>query len=107
VNTTRRYLCEALSFQYRYIPIGLLERLPGRLNDRPPSYHGRDELGVPGLFFEVSKLIHSVCKETMLASGDSRTWVKISEMFLGPAPDRFVFQPKHKSNAHGDEEAQG
>jgi len=37
VNTTRRYLCEALSFQYRYVPIGLLEHLPGRLNDRAPA----------------------------------------------------------------------
>lgn len=45
VNTTRRYLCEALSFQHRYIPIGLLEVLPGRLNDRPPAFRGRDELG--------------------------------------------------------------
>lgn len=45
VNTTRRYLCEALSFQYRYVPIGLLEHLPGRLNDRAPAFHGRDELG--------------------------------------------------------------
>ncbi|ODN73117.1 tRNA-dihydrouridine(47) synthase [NAD(P)(+)] [Cryptococcus amylolentus CBS 6039] len=26
VNITRRFLCEALSFQHRYIPIGLLER---------------------------------------------------------------------------------
>ncbi|KAF8520318.1 dihydrouridine synthase-domain-containing protein, partial [Gautieria morchelliformis] len=50
VNTTRRYLGEALSFQHRYIPIGLLELLPGRLNDRPPSYHGRDEPGVPNSF---------------------------------------------------------
>ncbi|KAF8513739.1 zinc finger dihydrouridine synthase [Hysterangium stoloniferum] len=89
VNTTRRYLCEALSFQYRYIPIGLLERLPGRLNDRPPTFRGRDEL------------------ETMLASGNSQTWVKLSEMFLGPAPERFTFTPKHRSNAHGSEEAQG
>jgi len=44
-NTTRRYLCEALSFQYRYVPIGLLEYLPGKINDRPPAYRGRDELG--------------------------------------------------------------
>ena len=45
VNTTRRYLCEALSFQHRYVPIGLLEVLPGKLNDRPPAFRGRDELG--------------------------------------------------------------
>ncbi len=45
VNTTRRYLCEALSFQYRYIPIGLLERLPARINERAPSFKGRNELG--------------------------------------------------------------
>ncbi|EGN92171.1 hypothetical protein SERLA73DRAFT_127726 [Serpula lacrymans var. lacrymans S7.3] len=88
VNTTRRYLCEALSFHYRYVPIGLLERLPGRINDRPPAFKGRDEL------------------ETLLASGDSRDWVKISEMFLGPAPELWSFTPKHKSNAHG-EESQG
>ncbi|PCH37586.1 FMN-linked oxidoreductase [Wolfiporia cocos MD-104 SS10] len=89
VNTTRRYLCEALSFQYRYIPIGLLETLPGRINDRAPAFRGRDEL------------------ETLLASADSRDWVKISEMFLGPAPESWTFTPKHKSNAHGTEESQG
>ncbi|KIY45368.1 zinc finger dihydrouridine synthase [Fistulina hepatica ATCC 64428] len=81
INTTRRYLCEALSFQYRYIPIGLLERLPGRINDRAPAFRGRDDL------------------ETLLASPDSRDWVKISEFFLGPAPESWVFIPKHKSNA--------
>ncbi|KAI5891104.1 FMN-linked oxidoreductase [Schizophyllum commune H4-8] len=86
VNTTRRYLCEALSFQYRYIPIGLLERLPGKLNERAPAFKGRDDL------------------ETLLASPDSRDWVKISEMFLGPAPDAWSFMPKHKSNAY---ESQG
>ncbi|KAI0267398.1 zinc finger dihydrouridine synthase [Gloeopeniophorella convolvens] len=89
VNTTRRYLCEALSFQYRYVPIGLLEHLPPRINDRPPLFRGRDEL------------------ETLLASGDSRDWVKISEMFLGPAPESWTFTPKHKSNAIGGEEGQG
>ena len=45
MNKTRRYLCEALSFQYRYIPIGLLERLPARINERAPAFQGRDELG--------------------------------------------------------------
>ncbi|RDX44564.1 zinc finger dihydrouridine synthase [Lentinus brumalis] len=89
VNTTRRYLCEALSFQYRYIPIGLLERLPARINERAPAFKGRDEL------------------ETLLASGDSRDWVKISEMFLGPAPETWSFMPKHKSNSYGGEESQG
>lgn len=82
IQTARRYLCEALSFQYRYVPIGLLERLPGKLNDRAPSFKGRNEL------------------ETLLASGDSRDWVKISEMFLGPAPEMWSFTPKHKSNAY-------
>ncbi|KLO17293.1 zinc finger dihydrouridine synthase [Schizopora paradoxa] len=89
VNTTRRYLCEALSFQHRYIPIGLLEVLPGRLNDRPPAFRGRDEL------------------ETLLCSSNSQDWVKISEMFLGPVPDGWTFTPKHKSNAYGGEEGQG
>ncbi|TFK53220.1 FMN-linked oxidoreductase [Heliocybe sulcata] len=89
VNTTRRYLCEALSFQYRYVPIGLLEVMPPRINDRPPAFRGRDEL------------------ETLLASGDSRDWVRISEMFLGAAPEGWSFLPKHKSNAYGNEEAQG
>ncbi|KAG8805855.1 tRNA-dihydrouridine synthase 3, partial [Serendipita sp. 399] len=44
VNTTRRYLCEALSFWHRYVPIGLLEELPPKLNDRAPAFRGRDEL---------------------------------------------------------------
>jgi hypothetical protein len=42
--------------------------------------------------------------ETLLASDDSRDWVKISEMFLGPAPEQWSFLPKHKSNAY---ESQG
>lgn len=67
VNTTRRFLCEALSFQYRYVPVGLLERLPARMNDRPYPFKGRDDL------------------ETLLASGNSADWVNISEMFLGPS----------------------
>lgn len=89
VNTTRRFVCEAMSFHYRYIPIGILERLPAQLNERPPTYRGRDEL------------------ETLLASDNVKTWVQISEMFLGKAPDDWVFTPKHKSNAYGSEEGQG
>jgi len=89
VNTTRRFLCEALSFQYRYIPIGLLERLPGKINERPPAFKGRDDL------------------ETLLSSSDSRDWVRISEMFLGKAPDSWTFVPKHRSNAYDGPEGQG
>ncbi|KAI0822356.1 zinc finger dihydrouridine synthase [Trametes gibbosa] len=88
VNTTRRYLCEALSFQYRYVPIGLLEQLPSRINDRAPAFR-------------------VAMSWTLLASADSRDWVKISEMFLGPAPESWAFTPKHKSNAFGSEESQG
>ncbi|CAE6522172.1 unnamed protein product [Rhizoctonia solani] len=89
VNHTRRFLCEALSFTYRYVPIGLLERLPGKINERPPAYRGRDEL------------------ECLLASNKSSDWVRISEMFLGPAPEGWTFTPKHKSNAQGSEEGNG
>ncbi|KAJ7627148.1 zinc finger dihydrouridine synthase [Roridomyces roridus] len=82
VNQSRRYLCEALSFQYRYVPLGILERLPAKINERAPAFRGRDEL------------------ETLLASGDSRDWVRISEMFLGKAPEEWAFTPKHKSNSY-------
>jgi tRNA-dihydrouridine synthase 3 len=59
------------------------------MNERPPAYRGRNEL------------------ETLLASPDSRDWVKISEMFLGRAEGEWKWVPKHKSNAYGGEEAQG
>jgi len=109
VNTTRRYLCEALSFQYRYVPIGLLERLPGRINDRAPAFRGRDELGKCEDVHFAFNCSHDsfLSSETLLASPDSQDWVKISEMFLGPAPETWSFTPKHKSNAYGSEEGQG
>ncbi|CAJ2499970.1 Uu.00g028230.m01.CDS01 [Anthostomella pinea] len=79
---TRRFLLEWLSFTHRYIPLGILEHLPPNLNDRPPKYRGRDDM------------------ETLLASPNYKDWIKISEMFLGPAHPNFSFQPKHKSNSY-------
>ncbi|WFC97522.1 tRNA-dihydrouridine(47) synthase [NAD(P)(+)] [Malassezia yamatoensis] len=73
VNTTRRFLCEMLSFTHRYIPLGILEQTPVRMNDRPPPFMGRDSL------------------ETLLSSPSSQDWVRISEMFLGKAPDNWSF----------------
>ncbi|SYW81004.1 related to DUS3 - member of dihydrouridine synthase family [Ustilago bromivora] len=86
VNTTRRFMCEMMSFTHRYVPTGLLEFLPARMNDRPPLFKGRDEL------------------ETLLASARGEDWVKLSEMFLGKAAEGWSFTPKHKSNAYGDAE---
>ena len=77
VNKTRRFLCEAQSFWHRYVPVGLLEYLPPRMNDRPPLFKGRDDL------------------ETLLASGNSADWVRLSEMFLGKAPDQWSFLRKY------------
>ena len=59
VGLTRRFLLEWLSFACRYVPVGLLEYLPPRLQDRPPGYRGRSEL------------------ETLLASDNYRDWIKI------------------------------
>ena len=64
VATTRRFLLEWLSFACRsvpprlservelncwplfcrYVPVGILERLPARINDRPPAWRGRNEM---------------------------------------------------------------
>lgn len=68
VGQTRRFLLEWLSFTHRYVPIGLLEYLPPNLQERPPSYRGRDEL------------------ETLLASDNYKDWIKIryAEFFFDP-----------------------
>nr|GEY35944.1 tRNA-dihydrouridine(47) synthase [NAD(P)(+)]-like [Tanacetum cinerariifolium] len=81
VETVRSFLLEWLSYTYRYVPVGLLEVLPQRLNSRPPAYYGRDDL------------------ETLMASESAVDWIKISELLLGKVPDGFRFSPKHKSNA--------
>ncbi|KAK5100413.1 tRNA-dihydrouridine synthase 3 [Lithohypha guttulata] len=95
ISTTRRFLLEYLSFTHRYVPVGLLEYLPPKINERPPRYRGRDEL------------------ETLLASDSYKDWIRISEMFLGKVGDvegkkgeDYGWVPKHKSHAW-DGEAQG
>ncbi len=59
VGTTRRFLLEWLSFAYRYVPVGILEHLPPRLQDRPPAWRGRNDL------------------ETLLGSDNYKDWIKI------------------------------
>ena len=95
VATTRRFLLEWLSFLYRYIPVGLLEVVPQRLNWRPPRYFGRNDL------------------ETLMASADVSDWLKLTELAGLPPVDTSVagqknFEATHKSYAWKREDnAQG
>ncbi|XP_058098782.1 tRNA-dihydrouridine(47) synthase [NAD(P)(+)]-like isoform X2 [Magnolia sinica] len=82
VETTRHFLLEWLSYTYRYVPVGILDVIPQRLNWRPPCYFGRDDL------------------ETLMASDSAADWIRLSEMLLGKVPSGFTFAPKHKSNAY-------
>ncbi|XP_058450213.1 tRNA-dihydrouridine(47) synthase [NAD(P)(+)]-like [Malaya genurostris] len=82
VENTRRFLLEWQSFLYRYVPYGLLERPPQKINQRPEAFQGRDDL------------------ETLMASSNCADWVKLSEILLGPVPEGFHFVPKHKANAY-------
>ncbi|NXG43159.1 DUS3L synthase, partial [Psilopogon haemacephalus] len=82
VEKSRKFLLEWLSFLCRYIPVGLLEHLPQKINERPPYYLGRDYL------------------ETLMASQNVEDWIKISELLLGPVPANFTFLPKHKANSY-------
>ncbi|XP_077599327.1 tRNA-dihydrouridine(47) synthase [NAD(P)(+)]-like [Stigmatopora nigra] len=82
VEKTRTFLLEWLSFLCRYIPVGLLERVPVKINERPPYYMGRNFL------------------ESLMASQNVGDWVRISEMLLGPVPPNFNFLPKHKANSY-------
>jgi tRNA-dihydrouridine synthase 3 len=94
IATTRRFLLEWLSFLHRYVPVGLLEYGPENaqvMNQRPPHYFGRCDL------------------ETLLSSGNSKDWVRISEMLLGPVDDTsgFNFVPKHKSSSYAPQTGEG
>ncbi|KAL5252900.1 hypothetical protein ACHWQZ_G015609 [Mnemiopsis leidyi] len=82
VEKTRRFMLEWMSFLYRYIPVGVLEVLPQKINERPPYYHGRDET------------------ETLMCSGNCEDWVKLSELLLGKVPDDYNFIPKHAANSY-------
>lgn len=82
VEKTRYFLLEWLSYTFRYIPVGILDVIPQRVNWRPPSFCCRDDL------------------ETLMASESAADWIRISEMLLGKVPDGFTFAPKHKSNAY-------
>ncbi|KAI3637974.1 hypothetical protein MIR68_003585 [Amoeboaphelidium protococcarum] len=82
VNKTRRFMLEFQSFHCRYIPVGLMEVLPQKMNEKPPRFCGRNEL------------------ETLMASDHAADWIKLTEMILGKANEDFVFVPKHKSAAY-------
>ncbi|XP_068189768.1 tRNA-dihydrouridine(47) synthase [NAD(P)(+)]-like [Antennarius striatus] len=82
VEKTRNFLLEWLSFMCRYIPVGLLERVPQKINERPQYYLGRNYL------------------ESLMASQNVGDWIRISEMLLGPVPKNFNFLPKHKANSY-------
>ena len=60
MNNTRKFLLEWMSFLHRYVPVGLLERVPQRMNERAPAIIGRDDL------------------ETLMASTDAGDWVRIT-----------------------------
>lgn len=83
VDTIRRFLLEWLSFLYRYVPVGLLEVVPQRPNQRPPLHTcGRSDL------------------ETLMMSKHCGDWIRLSEMLLGKVPDDFRFEPKHKASGY-------
>ncbi|XP_068603634.1 tRNA-dihydrouridine(47) synthase [NAD(P)(+)]-like [Brachionichthys hirsutus] len=76
VEKTRSFLLEWLSFMCSYIPVGLLERVPQKINEPLPFYLGRNYL------------------ESLMASQNVGDWVRISEMLLGPVPKNFNFEAK-------------
>ncbi|XP_042335823.1 tRNA-dihydrouridine(47) synthase [NAD(P)(+)]-like isoform X2 [Sceloporus undulatus] len=82
VEKTRHYLLNWLPFLCRYIPVGLLERLPPKMSDQHPGILYGDYL------------------ENLMSSEMIKDWVKISEMFLGRVPDNYRFEPAHNVDAY-------
>ena len=82
VSRCRRFMLEWQSFLHRYIPVGLLERVPHQMNERPPRFMGRNDL------------------ETLMGSSSVNDWIKISELLLGPIDSHFKFTPKHKASSY-------
>lgn len=83
INNCRRFLLEWLSFLHRYVPVGILEHIPQKINQRPPKFmSGRNDL------------------ETLFLSDHCSDWIKISELLLGKVSDDFRFEPKHKARSY-------
>lgn len=77
--------------------MGLLEGIScPTMQQRPPLYRGENKSEGS------NKGIGRDDLETLMASPEVKDWVKLSEMFLGPPPDDFVFIPKHKANSYDD-----
>jgi tRNA-dihydrouridine synthase 3 len=90
IENTRRFLLEWLSYLHRYVPAGILEHgYSQKMIDRPPTYVGRSDT------------------ETLLASGNSKDWIKISEILISPVGPNFRFEEKHKSSAYSSASGQG
>ncbi|XP_060001445.1 tRNA-dihydrouridine(47) synthase [NAD(P)(+)]-like isoform X4 [Lagenorhynchus albirostris] len=92
VEKTRRFLLEWLSFLCRYVPVGLLERLPQRINERPPYYLGRDYLETLMASQKAADWIRIRCPGTAEALGDSapgsqRVWGQLGWGPPRPRPD--------------------
>ena len=47
--------------------------------------------------FNFNAKINRADMEKLLTSDNYEDYIKVTEMFLGPAPKEFVFVPKHKS----------
>ena len=82
VNKTREFLCHHLTFMSRYVPVHCCVETNQEIsikarNDASMCY--RDDM------------------EKLLTSDNYEDYIKVTEMFLGPAPKEFVFVPKHKS----------